>query len=310
MSSRVFLNEVGLRDGLQAQPKHLTVAERCQLMDSLLASGVSSIEAGSFVSPKAVPQMAGTDEVLRYGLEQAPASRFNVLVPNRKGYDLAVAAGAREVNLVVSATDTMNQKNINMSTAQIMAVCEGVIESARHDGVRVNAYVAVAFECPFEGPVDPGQVISLAQRLLEYGADKAVIADTIGAASPFQVSGLLREMCRGIPSDRLACHFHDTRAMGLANVYAALERGVRHFDSSIGGLGGCPFAPGASGNVATEDIALLCHQEGLDTGLDFGAMVEAVELVKQLTGTAKGGRAYYWMSTHMERFIDNKGEVA
>jgi hydroxymethylglutaryl-CoA lyase len=310
LSSRVFLNEVGLRDGLQAQPKHLTVAERCQLMDSLLACGVSTIEAGSFVSPKAVPQMAGTDEVLGYGLEKASASRFNVLVPNRKGYELAVAAGAREVNLVVSATDTMNQKNINMSTAQIMAVCEGVIESAKQEGVRVNAYVAVAFECPFEGGVDSGQVISLSQRLLAYGADRAVIADTIGAASPFQVSRLFREMCRGIQPDRLACHFHDTRAMGVANVYAAIEQGIRHFDSSIGGLGGCPFAPGASGNVATEDIALLCHQEGLDTGINFAAMVEAVELVKQLTGTAKGGRAYYWLSTHMERFTEKKGEVA
>ena len=303
MSKRVFINEVGLRDGLQAQSKHLSVEERCQLFDQLAVTGVSSIEIGSFVSPKAVPQMAGTDRVLGYALTQNKSVALNALVPNRKGYDLALASGCKEVNVVVSSTDTMNRKNINMTTAEIMAASQGIIESAVADGVRVNAYVAVAFECPFEGAVDPEQVVRLSKRLADWGAQRIVIADTIGAANPFAVDALLRGLLMCVQPERVACHFHDTRAMGLANVYAALQAGVRHFDTSIGGLGGCPFAPGASGNVATEDVALLCQQAGFDSGIDFSALLNAVDLVKQLTGTAKGGRAHYWLSNHLDKVV-------
>ena len=195
--TRVVLNEVGLRDGLQAQAKHLTVAERCELLDALVTSGLESIEIGSFVSPKAVPQMASTDEVLAYALAQHPSARYNALVPNRRGYDAAVAAGCREVNLVISATDTMNQKNINMTTAEIMAVSQQLIGSAREQNVIANAYLAVAFECPFEGSVNPDHVVSLAQRLIGFGAHRVVIADTIGAASPFDVADLLSACCEG-----------------------------------------------------------------------------------------------------------------
>jgi len=303
MIPQVHINEVGLRDGLQAQSKHLSVDERCRLFDQLATTGVSSVEIGSFVSPKAVPQMAGTDQVLRHALAKNIGVALNALVPNRKGYELALASGCKEVNVVVSSTDTMNRKNINMTTAEIMAASQGIIESAVADGVKVNAYVAVAFECPFEGVVDPEQVISLSKRLADWGAQRIVIADTIGAANPFAVEALLRDLLLGISADRVACHFHDTRAMGLANTYAALQSGVRHFDTSIGGLGGCPFAPGASGNVATEDVALLCQQAGFSTGIDFSALMAAVDLVKELTGTAKGGRAHYWLSNHLDKVV-------
>lgn len=303
MSNHVRINEVGLRDGLQAQSKHLSVEERCQLFDKLATSGISSIEIGSFVSPKAVPQMAGTDQVLAHALARDTKAALNALVPNRKGYELAVAAGCKEVNVVVSSTDTMNRKNINMTTAEIMAASQGIIESAVADGVKVNAYVAVAFECPFEGSVAPEQVVSLATRLADWGAQRIVIADTIGAANPFAVQALLRDLLLGVKANRVACHFHDTRAMGLANTYAALQAGVRHFDTSVGGLGGCPFAPGASGNVATEDVALLCQQAGFDTGIDFSALMSAVDLVKELTGTAQGGRAHYWLSNHLDKVV-------
>jgi len=303
MSRQVMINEVGLRDGLQAQSKHLSVHERCQLFDKLATMGVAGIEIGSFVSPKAVPQMAGTDQVLSYALAKNTSVSLNALVPNRRGYELAVAAGCREVNVVVSATDTMNLRNINMTTAEIMAASQGIIESAVGDGVSVNAYVAVAFECPFEGAVDPEQVISLSTRLADWGAQRIVVADTIGAANPFAVDGLLRDLLLGVDAQRVACHFHDTRAMGLANIYAALQAGVRHFDTSIGGLGGCPFAPGASGNVATEDVALLCQQAGFNTGVDFSKLMSAVDLVKELTGTAKGGRTHYWLSNHLDKVV-------
>lgn len=302
--TRVVLNEVGLRDGLQAQAKHLTVAERCTLLDALVAASIESIEIGSFVSPKAVPQMAGTDEVLAYALARHPSTRYNALVPNRRGYDAALAAGCREVNLVISATDTMNQKNIKMTTAEIMAVSQQLIGSAREQNVIANAYLAVAFECPFEGSVNPDHVVSLAQRLIGFGAHRVVIADTIGAASPFDVADLLSRLLRGLDADQIACHFHDTRAMGLANVYAALAAGIRQFDTSIGGLGGCPFAPGASGNVATEDVALLCHQAGFQTGINMAALLEAVQSVKTLTGTAKGGKAHYWLTNNLEKLTD------
>ena len=248
--------------------------------------------------------MASTDEVLAYALAQHPSARYNALVPNRRGYDAALAAGCREVNLVIYATDTMNQKNINMTTAEIMAVSQQLIGSAREQNVIANAYLAVAFECPFEGSVNPDHVVSLAQRLIGFGAHRVVIADTIGAASPFDVADLLSRLLRGLGVDQLACHFHDTRAMGLANVYAALAAGIRQFDTSIGGLGGCPFAPGASGNVATEDVALLCHQAGFQTGINMAALLEAVQRVKTLTGTAKGGKAHYWLTNNLEKLTD------
>lgn len=293
----VRINEVGLRDGLQSQPKHLSLEERERLAQALLATGLRHFEIGSFVSPKAVPQMAGTGELVAR-LSPPPGVVFSALVPNMKGYELARAAGMDQVAVVVSATETMNQRNINMSLEQTFAVAEAVIRRGSDEGARVQAYLAVAFECPFEGPTPAAVVRDQAARLADFGADEIVIADTIGAANPAAVRELLDALVARHGAERLACHFHDTRALGLANVFAALESGIRRFDSSVGGLGGCPFAPGAKGNVATEDVVMLCESMGLETGVDMPALLAAVATVSDLIGAPQGGRAHYWLSNN------------
>jgi len=291
----IRINEVGLRDGLQSQPEHLTLDERETMARALLATGIRHFEIGSFVSPKAVPQMAGTgDLVARLGVP--PGVSFSALVPNMKGYELARAAGISTVAVVVSATETMNRKNINMGLEETLAVAEAVIRRGREEGARVQAYLAVAWECPFEGPTPPAVVRDQAQQLAAFGADEIVIADTIGAANPAAVRSLMDDLVADHGAARLACHFHDTRALGLANVYAAIESGVRSFDSSVGGLGGCPFAPGAKGNVATEDVVMLCESMGFATGVDMTALLAAVATVSDLIGAPQGGRAHYWLS--------------
>ncbi|TCO75907.1 hydroxymethylglutaryl-CoA lyase [Chromatocurvus halotolerans] len=291
----IRINEVGLRDGLQSQSRHLTLDERLRLATSLMEAGLTSLEIGSFVSPRAVPQMAGTGELIA-ALKQPDGVHLSALIPNMKGYELARAAGIGTVAVVVSATETMNLKNINMSLEQTLEVARGIIARGKAEGVKVQAYLAVAFECPFEGPTPRETVLSQAAQLAEWGAHEIVIADTIGAANPAAVRGLMDALVVAHGSGRLACHFHDTRAMGLANVFAAIESGVRQFDSSVGGLGGCPFAPGAKGNVATEDVVMLCEQMGFATGVDMPALLRSVELVSELIGTAQGGRAHDWLS--------------
>lgn len=300
MSEAIIVNEVGPRDGLQSQATHLTLQQRQQFIEALLAAGLRHIEIGSFVSPRAVPQMAGTGDLVR--ALQAPAgANLSALVPNMKGYELAREAGVETVAVVVSATETMNQKNIRMSLEQTMDVARAVIERGIAEGVRVQAYLAVAFECPFEGAVDPGTVRRLAAELLGTGASELVIADTIGAGGPGQVRDLMRSLVTEHGSEWLACHFHDTRALGLTNVYAAIEAGVRRFDASAGGLGGCPFAPGARGNVATEDVVMLCEQLGFKTGIDMPALLDVVALIGEQLGAPQGGRAHYWLSSQAGR---------
>lgn len=289
----VIINEVGPRDGLQNQPRTLTPAERARLIRALFAAGLSHIEAGSFVSPKAVPQMAGADQVLE-AFPPAERAQLSVLVPNDKGYALARAAGATRVALVLSATDTMSLRNIGMDAAQVLDVARGIIARARTEGVIVQGYVSVAFECPFEGPVDPAVTERLTEELLAAGAHEVAIADTIGAASPVAVRALMGRLVARHGAAVLSGHFHDTRAMAVANCYAALDAGIRKFDSSIAGLGGCPFAPGASGNVATEDVVLLLEACGMDTGIDMPKLLAASQLAQELTGSAPGPRAAGW----------------
>ncbi|MBD9414176.1 hydroxymethylglutaryl-CoA lyase [Pseudomonas sp. PDM16] len=294
MSDFVIVNEVGPRDGLQSQGKTLSIEERLLMIDALLDSGIRSIEAGSFVSPKAVPQMAGTGELFGL-LPMTDAVDYSALVPNLRGYELALAAGVRSVAVVLSATETMNQRNINMSLEQATDVCAALMQRARQDGVQARAYVAVAFECPFEGLTPPPVVEYLSQRMFESGADKVIIADTIGAANPRSVRQVLERLDSAGMARQLSCHFHDTRGMALANVLAALEWGVREFDSSIGGLGGCPFSPGATGNLATEDLVLMLAGMGLRTGIEPLALVDVVKRVQALTGTPLGGHSYRWL---------------
>ena len=299
MTEHVVINDVGPRDGLQNQPRVLSPAQRLQLVDALLDAGVSHIEVGSFVSPKAVPAMAGTGEVVA-GLP-ASGANFSALVPNRKGYELARAAGVNTIELVVASTDTMNLRNINADTAQAMANIAEIAAMARADGVSAMCYLATAWECPFEGPVSQETAMALAGQMFDAGIEEVVIADTIGAADPAGVRRLTREAAAAFGADRLSCHFHDTRGMGVANVAAALESGIRKFDGSIAGLGGCPFAPGASGNVATEDVVLMLHQMGFETGIDLAKLVEAVDLAIELTGNCDGGNSINWLRRQVEK---------
>ena len=295
MSDSVIINEVGPRDGLQSQSGELSLEQRLQFVEALLAAGLTHIEIGSFVSPRAVPQMAGTDELARSLALKAPEAELSALVPNMRGYENARAAGVDPVAVVVSATETMNQRNINMSLDETMAVAREVIARGKDEGVSVQAYLAVAFECPFEGAVDPAKVRELARQLIEAGASLLVIADTIGAANPAAVNAMMRDLVADHGNARLACHFHDTRALGLANVYAGLEAGIRRFDASIGGLGGCPFAPGARGNVATEDVVMLCEQMGFPTGIELPALLPVIDLISGMLGREQGGRALPWL---------------
>ncbi len=299
MTETIIINDVGPRDGLQNQPKILEPAQRLQLINKLLEAGVRHIEVGAFVSPKAVPAMAGTDEVVA-GLPDGDY-HFSALIPNRKGYELAKAAGVQTLGLVLAASNTMNEKNISMSTEQGLAVCREVLEQSRADGLNTQAYVATAWECPFEGLIDESAVIELSGSLLSAGASEIVLADTIGAASPAQVKSLVSKLVAEFGADKLSCHFHDTRAMGVADVFAAVECGIRKFDASIGGLGGCPFAPGATGNVATEDVVLMLTQMGFDTGIDLAGLVAAAELAKELTGNCDGGHASRWLKRQIEK---------
>lgn len=298
ISNRSIVNDVGPRDGLQNQEKILTPSDRAALVRALLDAGMRHVEVGAFVSEKAVPAMAGTGEVLA-ALNDGQDARgriLTVLVPNVRGYELAVAAGAKSVCMVLYGSDGMAEANVKMSRQQAEAAAMEILDKARSQGVRVNCTIAVAFECPFEGRVDPGLVIDIAARFLDLGADELCVADTIGAADPLRVRRLTARLVDGLDSGRLSCHFHDTRAMGLANVFAALESGVRKFDASIAGLGGCPFAPGASGNVATEDVVMMLEQAGFVTGIDLDLLLRASELAQNLTGTAPGGRASAWLN--------------
>jgi hydroxymethylglutaryl-CoA lyase len=292
--NHVTVNDVGPRDGLQNQAKVLAPAERVRLVKALLAAGVGHVEVGAFVSPKVVPAMAGADQVLAALADEQDAT-LTVLIPNVKGYELATAAGARSICMVLYGSEGMAQANARMSRAQAEAATAEILKRARADGVRVTATIAVAFECPFDGPVKPAVVRNVTSRILDLGADELCVADTIGAANPSQVRELTRLLVEDNGAARLGCHFHDTRAMALANVYASVESGIRKFDASIGGLGGCPFAPGASGNVATEDVVMMLEQMGFSTGIDLDALMRAAAMAQELTGAAPGGRASAWL---------------
>lgn len=272
----------------------LNDTQKVELVDLLVRAGLTSIEVGSFVSPRAVPQMADTENVLTAVHEIHAGIRASVLVPNAKGLERAAHADAREISVVLSATETMNRRNINMGLEEAARVCDEVTRSATQIDVAVRAYIAVAIECPFEGLVSRSVVVGLAERLFNAGAHEIVLADTIGAASPAQVKELLQDISGSVPVGSTSCHFHDTRGFGVANAWAALNAGIRRFDSSAGGIGGCPFAPGAAGNVAAEDLVLLAEQSGLKTGVSLEGLSEAVALAEHLLGRHLGGNSMSW----------------
>ncbi len=289
---KVIINDVGPRDGLQNDAADVSPVDRARLVRALVGAGVAAVEVASFVSPKAVPKMAGADRVVaELDLDSAD---FSALIPNRKGYELASAAGVRSIAVVLSATETMNKKNINMDLETTIRVCEEIVGQACADGVTPRAYVSVAVECPYEGLVPESRVEVLAGRMFDAGAKEVIIADTIGAANPAQIKSLFTRLTGAFGASTLSAHFHDTRALALANAWQALECGIRKFDASIGGLGGCPFAPGAAGNLATEDLALLLEQSGFATGIDLVKLLEVVEFAHGLVGHELGGRSLAW----------------
>ena len=289
----IIVNDVAPRDGLQNHPTAVSPADRARLVNGLVDDGVPAVEVASFVSPRAVPRMAGAAEVVaRLDLDRAD---FSALVPNRKGYELACDAGIRSIALVLSATDTMNRENINMSLDEATGVCRDVLQQASSDGLEARCYLSVAFECPFEGTVPDAEIERLATAMFAAGATEIIVADTIGAGNPARAKALFGRMVAAFGADRLAAHLHDTRALALANVWQALECGIRKFDTSLGGLGGCPFAPGAAGNLATEDLVSMLHQAGFSTGIDLQALLGVLGQLESLVGTHVGGRALPWL---------------
>lgn len=300
MTDTVLINEVGLRDGLQGIKTPVSLEGKLRLAQALMDAGLQALEVTSFVSPKAVPQMADASDLFA-ALPRQAGVRYSALVPNLRGLERAVAASVGEVALVLSATETMNQRNINMGLAETRASCVETIQTATRQGLTAKAYVAVAFECPFEGAVAPETVLSLAGEMLAAGASEVVIADTIGAANPAQVRHLMTEAAQEFGASRLAAHFHDTRGFALANIWAALEAGLRKFDSSLGGLGGCPFAPGAAGNVATEDVMLMAEQCGYRTGIDLEKLLLAIGIAEELVGQKLGGRTSKWIQSRRDK---------
>ncbi len=295
----IFVNDVGPRDGLQNQTIDVSPEIRVKLIEKLLDAGVPGVEVASFVSPKAVPRMAGAGDIVSE-LKDRPAA-LSALVPNLKGYEMARDAGAKIISVVPSATETMNQKNINMSYEDILALSCDLMRRAKDDGIKGQAYVSVAFECPFEGKVSQDRVMKMTETLLKAGAQEIIIADTIGAANPAQVKSLFDRLTASFDKKLIATHFHDTRAMGLANAYAAIECGIRKFDASIGGLGGCPFAPGAAGNLATEDLVSMAHQMGYETGIDEKALLKTSHFAGEIIGQQIGGRMAGWMNYQMTK---------
>jgi hydroxymethylglutaryl-CoA lyase len=297
----IHITDVAPRDGLQNQSIAVSTDTKLELIRLLAAAGVGSIEITSFVSPKAVPQMADAGELVPRVKQTLPQLRASVLVPNLKGLERAHAAGATEIAVVLSATETMNRRNINMGLDQATEVSEQVLHEATRLGLRTRAYVAVAFDCPFEGETALGAVLHASERMLRAGAREIVIADTIGSASPGQVEQRFRALSQVVPVAQLAAHFHDTRGMGVANAWAALQTGVRRFDASVGGIGGCPFAPGAAGNLATEDLVLMAERSGFSTGISLPGLLDAVDFAEQQLQRPLGGGAITWLRRQREK---------
>jgi len=275
---RVEMVEVSPRDGLQNEPTPLPAHIRLELIERLAAAGLTTIEAGSFVSPKRVPQMAGTESVLA-GLSGHAGLRFPVLVPNRRGLEAALAAGARDIAIFVAASETFSEENLNMTIAESLENYAPLAADAGRQGLAVRGYVSCAFGCPGQEPVSPSRVASLAEELLGMGCRQVSLGDTVGAATPGAVGPFLESVLARVPVERLAGHFHDTCGQALANILVAMDFGLAAFDSSVAGLGGCPFAPGAAGNVASEDLLYMLDGMGIETGVRLDALMVAGEFI-------------------------------
>ena len=277
--AKVTIVEVGPRDGLQNERPAISTADKIAFVDRLSDAGHQTIEVSAFVSPKWVPQMADAAQVLA-GIKRRSGTRYTALVPNRQGLERAIAAGVSEVAIFAAASETFSRRNINQSIDESLAGYAAVCADARSAGLRVRGYLSTCFVCPFEGPIDPPRVAGIAARLLDIGVYEVAISDTIGAATPGDVLRVLGATSASLPLHQTALHFHDTRGTALANVLAGLDYGVTTFDSSAGGLGGCPFAPGAAGNLATEDLLFMLHGLNIETGVSLNAIADASRFIE------------------------------
>ncbi len=279
----VRIVEVGPRDGLQNEPVFVSTADKIRFIDLLSDAGLPVVEATSFVSPKAIPALADADQVFP-AMTKRPGTRYPVLVPNVRGLDRALAAGAREIALFTAASETFTKRNINMTIDESLAAFAVVMERARPAGLTVRGYVSTAFGCPYEGHVPPAHVVAVTRRLFALGVAEVSIGDTIGIATPNQITEVVTLLAEIVPIGNLALHLHDTRGTALANAYAGLQAGITCFDSAAGGLGGCPYAPGASGNLATEDLLYLLDGLGIETGVDIGKVATASRFLAGILG--------------------------
>jgi hydroxymethylglutaryl-CoA lyase len=295
----VTIYEVGPRDGLQNEARPIATGDKIAMIDALTATGLSRIEITSFVNPKWIPQLADAADVAR-GIKRKEGTVYSCLVPNKTGLDKALDAGMKEVAVFLSASETHNKKNVNKTVADTLTAFEDVIGPAKEAGVRVRAYVSTVYGCPYEGAVDPAKVVALVEELRRRGVYQISLGDTIGVATPLQVKSVLEDVLRVAPIEEIAVHFHDTRGTALANVLVAVGMGVSTVDSAVGGLGGCPYAPGASGNLATEDVVYMLHGMGIETGIDLEALVACAsklaavvghEMPSKYTKAALGARA-------------------
>jgi isopropylmalate/homocitrate/citramalate synthase len=286
---KVVLCDVAPRDGLQNEAIQLEPAVRAELVNRLAAAGLPRIETVSFVNPKRVPQMAGAEDVVA-GIEREPGVVYAGLALNEQGYERLLATGLDEVHYAFAATETFNQRNSNASVEESLQAAERIVQRAHTDGIRATVTIGASFGCPFEGVVDSGHVLELAGRLVTSGADEIVFADTIGVGVPHQARTLVGEGAKlGVP---VGVHLHNTRNTGFANALAALEAGAAVFDASVGGIGGCPFAPKATGNIATEDLVYLLLGEGVETGIDLDALIRVAEWLEGLLGRELPGQVY------------------
>lgn len=291
LPARVTVVEVGPRDGLQNEPAVIAADDKIAFIERLAAAGETAIEAASFVDPRWVPQMADAERVMA-GIARRPGVRYPALVPNMAGLERALAAGVTEVAVFAAASETFSRRNINRTIDQSLDVYREVAARAIAAGVRVRGYVSTAFGCPFEGAVAPASVARVAAALVEMGAFEVAVSDTIGIAHPGQVPQVIAAVAASVPLERLALHFHDTRGTALANVLTALGLGVAVFDASAGGLGGCPYAPGATGNLATEDLVYMLQGLDIDTGIDLPALLEASAFIESRLGHPLPSRYY------------------
>ena len=287
----VTIVEVGPRDGLQNEKAIVPTEAKIAFINRLSATGLPVIEATSFVSPRAIPQLADAAEVFR-AIDKVPGVRYPVLVPNGRGMERALSAGVQEIAVFTAASESFTKANINMTIAESFAAFAPVVALAREHGVRVRGYVSTAFGCPYEGHVPPARVREVTLRLFELGVAEVSLGDTIGVGTPNQVADVVGPLLPDVGSDLLALHMHDTRGTALANVLAGLDLGLHIFDTAAGGLGGCPYAPGAAGNLATEDLVYMLHGMGIATGVDLAALVDATHFLEGMVGRPPTSKYY------------------